>query len=174
MQKTGWWPDYQLRLFKKGQAEWTDKVHTPPVTKGKVVHLPATDEFALIHHNYQNVSQFVERLNRYTTVQSEDKKVANPEVIKAFSDEFFRRFFAQGGVEEGTHGLSLSFLQAMYEVVVMLKEWEKAGFPEGDGEAFPQLLLFQRQLGYWVADWQVQHTQGIQRLIWQLRRKWCS
>lgn len=174
MQKTGWWPDYQMRLFKKGHAEWTDKVHTAPITQGKVIHLPPQDEFAIIHHNYQNVSQFIERLNRYTTVQSDDKKVANPEVIKAFGDEFFRRFFAQGGVEEGTHGLSLSFLQAMYEAVVVLKEWEKGGFSEGNCEALPQLQLFHRQLGYWLADWHVQHSQGIPRLIWQLRRKWCS
>src|SRR5258708_5586692 len=70
MEKTGWWPDYQLRFFKRGQAEWTDKVHTPPITHGKVVQLPAKDELAIIHHNYQTVAQYVERLNRYTTVQA--------------------------------------------------------------------------------------------------------
>src|SRR3990170_426056 len=69
MQYSGWWPDYKVRFFRKGQVRWTDKIHRPPETLGQGLDLPADEKFALVHRNYETVSQFVGKMDKYTTIQ---------------------------------------------------------------------------------------------------------
>src|SRR5258708_35956670 len=100
MQHTGWWPDHQLRFFKNGVVQWTDKVHTHPLTTGKVIKLAANPKIAIIHHNYQTVAQFIDRLNRYTTLELAKRTGTNftaQKLIQSFSSELFRRLFVSEG-----------------------------------------------------------------------------
>jgi glycosyltransferase involved in cell wall biosynthesis len=181
IRKTGWWPDYVMRFFRKGAVEWSDELHAVPITRGVVKELPANEDLALIHHNYQSVDQFVSRLNRYTSIQAKELihdhkqgELDPAHVVRQFSDEFFRRFFAQQGIDEGMHGTGLSFLQTFSEVVRTLKVWELQGFPEmavNPEETMTSLKQFRRELNYWIADWHVQHAKGISALVWRIRRK---
>lgn len=180
LEQTGWWPDYVLRFFKKGYVSWSDEIHSVPITKGTVQELPAVAEIALIHHNYQHVSQFVSRMNRYTNIQAEDfvsdhQEVSGSVVMKKFYSEFLSRFFAQRGVNDGTHGLALSLLQGMSEAVVALKAWEHLGFPESnreqEEETVAELSQFHKELAYWIASWHIENSTGFQQLIWRIRRK---
>lgn len=183
-EKTGWWPDYVLRLFKKGFVSWSDEIHSIPITKGEVRELPAVTGIALIHHNYQHVNQYIDRLNRYTSIQSEElvtelekeqTEVDGSCITKKFYSEFLSRFFAQRGVNDGTHGLALSLLQGFSEAVVAIKSWEKSGFPESDKQqeeaTVSELAQFNRELAYWIANWHVENTFGVRQLIWKIRRK---
>jgi len=178
MEGTGWWPDYQMRLFKKGKVEWSDKIHSIPKIDGKVEHLPADLSKAILHHNFQKVDQFVTRLNRYTSIESlseEQKNELSPaSALALFTDEFLRRMFAQKGIDEGIHGVSLSLLHSSYQLISFLKHWEKQGFSAttGDQEAtLLQLEKFESELNYWIADWKVNHSSGFSKIIWQIRRK---
>jgi len=177
---TGWWPDYQLRFFKKGIVKWKDGVHQMPQAQGKIEYLPIDVNCALIHHNYQTLDQFIDRLNRYTTIKaaelSSDSKApkAVPEPVTIFSQEFLSRFFAHQGIKDGVHGLSLSLLQATYELVVSLKVWQTAGFkPESsERQSITQLRQWQQELNYWLADWEFQQASSWQKWWWRLRRKY--
>lgn len=129
----GWWPDYNIRFFKKGSVSWTSAIHIPPQTQGDGIKLPAKEEYAIIHHHYQSVSQFIERLNRYTTIQA--KEIAEsgyqffwPDMIRKPLSEFLTRFFVWEGYKGGVHGLIVSLLQAFSFVVVYAKVWELHGF----------------------------------------------
>jgi len=127
---TGWYPDYQLRLFKKDTVKFvSDKLHENPEVKKPFSYL----KNPLTHDNYQSVSQFVERLNRYTSVDAQDYvKKLKPPYYKHFiarpMDEFIKRFLAWRGYKDGLHGLVLSLLQAFYELVVVAKAWERKKF----------------------------------------------
>lgn len=176
--QTGWWPDYQLRFFKKGMVQWTDQVHTLPVATGKIIQLPADPQLAILHHNYQTVTQFIERLNRYTTLELTKMNPAEQdftadELMKSFSSEFFRRLFKEKGFADGLHGLSLSFLQSFYQLTVFLKEWQQVGFQDktSASEILQALQTFQKDFNYWMADWQVQHSTGWKKIYWQLQRR---
>jgi hypothetical protein len=179
--KTGWWPDYQLRLFKKDIVIWSDEIHSIPEVNGQVFSLPADEQLALIHQNYQSVEQFVERLNRYTTAHLTSRRVAestmpltSAALIETFTKEFTSRLFAQRGIDEGLHGVGLSLLQSMYQVVVELKKWQALGFSPSENdqeEALNVIQNWQEELYFWVADWHVQHSRGIPQLIWRVRRK---
>ncbi len=179
IQHTGWWPDYQIRLFRKGTVTWEEGVHRLPTVHRNVLQLPAEEKYALIHHNYQAIDQFINRLNRYTTLTAKetprnaDRKLTADRVMTTFGNEFFRRFFAEKGVKDGVHGLSLSLLQAMYQLTVALKLWEEAKFPPQTSEAaqIKAVSRFQQDLAFWLADWQVHQTTGGRNLYWRLRRK---
>lgn len=188
IEKTGWWPDYQARLFKKGHVSWDLGVHKQPIIDGDVVRLPATEENALVHTNYRSIKQFIEKLNIYTTITAQEsldmpsEKAAfkkqmssfSSGVVKTFFNQFLQRMFAQKGLEDGAHGVSLSFLQSMYELVTLLKKWEIEGSQstKNDEQAvLRELQQFRKDLAYWVADWQYHHTSGLEKYIWQMRRK---
>ncbi|HUV71511.1 MAG TPA: glycosyltransferase family 2 protein [Clostridia bacterium] len=138
-----WWPDYLVRFFKKGKVNFSERIHSSPKTEGEGIKLEATEENALIHHNFQSISQFIERLNRYTDIQAEELLNSNQkfnwqDLIVKPADEFFSRFFAAEGYKDGLHGLALALLQSFSELVLYLKVWEKEGFKEEKIEAIDQ------------------------------------
>jgi (heptosyl)LPS beta-1,4-glucosyltransferase len=180
IEHTGWWPDYQFRFFKSGTVTWPEEIHAQPKVTGTMVQLEAREEYAITHHNYQTIEQFLDRMNRYTSIevdrgqQTSDKKTEDlVNIPAAFSSEFARRFFADEGYLDGTHGLALSYLQSMYQVVVELKRWQKAGFPETNASSLDveRLRNALRDLQYWTTSYSIQRTTGLQRLIWTIKRK---
>ena len=135
MKATGWWPDYNIRFFRKGKVRWTDKIHRPPEVSGVGIDLEADEKWVIIHHNYQTISQFIERMNRYTSVEAEQKilegyKFDWKDLLRKPLNEFLSRFFTNKGYEDGLHGLSLSLLQALSFLIVYLRIWETEKFKE--------------------------------------------
>lgn len=173
----GWWPDYQLRLFQKGAVRWSSKIHQQPETSKPPKYLPAKEELALIHHNYQTVEQFIDRLNRYTTHEAANRQPAElgtEALVRGFSQELLSRLFKHQGIDGGMHGVSLSFLQAMYEMTVVAKQWQAVGFPttkRDQAKTLEALKALQQDLSYWMADWHVHHTSGVSQLAWRIRRR---
>lgn len=164
-----WWPDYNLRFFKKGHVEWGDEIHSVPLTSGKGEDIESRESFAIIHHHYNTVGQYIERLNRYTTIQAEElyKKDKKPDwrnFIKKPTAEFVSRYFAGNGYKDGIHGLALASLQALSELVVQVKLWELYKFPERDIEikqVNEELKNAQREINYWTADALAKEMGGI-------------
>ena len=135
MKASMWWPDLNIRFFKKGKVEWSDKIHRPPKVIGEGIDLPSDEKFAIIHHHYNSVSQFLERMIRYTKIQAKELKEEDynfdwKDLIKKPLGEFLSRFFANRGFEDGLHGLGLSLLQAFSHLVVYLRVWEMEKFDQ--------------------------------------------
>ncbi|MBD3279771.1 MAG: glycosyltransferase [Candidatus Pacebacteria bacterium] len=182
MKGTGWWPDYQLRFFQKDQVFWPKTIHAEPKITGEVKYLPAKPAYALIHHHYQTIEQYLKRLDRYTSLEAQGIKAVNKpvklneaEFLQSFLAEFLQRLFAQQGLEEGMHGTGLALLQSMYQLVVKLKLWQDQGFKTqaNDPQAAVQVLQqFQQDLNYWLADWQLKQATGWQKLWLRIKRKY--
>lgn len=135
MKASMWWPDYHVRLFRKGKVVWNDQIHSKPKVSGQRSVLPAEENMAIIHHNYQTVFQFIERMNRYSSIQAEELgkmgiSFSWRDLINKPRDEFLSRFFAQKGYLDGLHGFALSLLQAFSFLAVYLKLWEAVKFQE--------------------------------------------
>jgi len=181
VQHTGWWPDYQPRLFLKDKVLWSETIHQPPTMKGRVVKLPAKEELALIHHHYPSVFSYLERLNRYTSIQAEnsftgfDQPLQADHLIQTFFNEFFRRFFVFSGYKDDALGIGLSLLQASYELSVALKKWEKQSgskkIKQNEEKLIQALEKSRSDLSYWLADWRVKNSTGLLSFIWKIRRK---
>jgi (heptosyl)LPS beta-1,4-glucosyltransferase len=161
-----WWPDYNVRFFKKGHVSWNEIIHSVPVTVGKGADLPATEESAILHNNYNSIDQYVERLNRYTTHQvpiliKEGYSFSWIDLIRRPVSEFVGRYFQGGGYKDGVHGLALAFLQAFSELVLYLKIWQEEKFearPLALHNVVKEIRTAQKEINYWVADTQLSET----------------
>ena len=113
----GWYPDYQLRLLRRGAARYDPSrpVHETVLLDGLAGHLTN----ALVHYNYRSVRQFFAKQRRYARLEAQalsDQGVrAKPHsLILQPMREFRRRFLTLGGYRMGGHGLLLSLLLAYY------------------------------------------------------------
>lgn len=164
-----WWPDYNIRFFRKGKVSWNEIIHSVPETKGKGLDLEAKEENAILHYNYNSVSQYIERLNRYTDIQAklligQGYRFTWKDLIQKPTGEFINRFFANEGFKDGVHGLALAFLQAFSELVLYLKIWQAAKFKDADidvREVVSTMREAEKEIHYWQADALVREGGGL-------------
>lgn len=171
-----WWPDYNIRFFRKGFVEWSEIIHSVPTTVGKGIDLEATEKNAIVHYHYDSLEQYVERLNRYTSMQAHDKYKNGylfkwKDIIRRPSNEFLSRYFQGQGYKDGIHGLALASLQAFSELVLYLKIWQLEKFKKQSfdvTEAVNEIKNSQTDLNYWTADALLKERGG---LVYRLKRR---
>ncbi|MDP2860113.1 MAG: glycosyltransferase family 2 protein [bacterium] len=157
MTHAGWWPDYLVRFFRKEAISWRENIHSIPETRGKGIELEAREEMAIIHHHYETISQYFERMERYTKVQAEERsafgyKFLWQDFIRKPLSEFLSRFFFYEGYRDGVHGLALCLLQAFSELVIYLRIWEKEKFSQSENsekEVFKEITNGLKETNYW-------------------------
>lgn len=173
MEHTGWYPDYQLRLFRRGQAFLPcQTVHEQPVLQGQAGHL----ENPLWHENYQTISQFMGRLDKYTENDknlflAQQKKIEWFDAIRFPAAEFLKRFFREQGYKDGLHGLVLSLFQSFSAFVTFAKVWEAGNFKETDSQNFlvktqKELVGALGEMRYWFLTAKVENTGNPVKKIW--------
>jgi (heptosyl)LPS beta-1,4-glucosyltransferase len=114
----GWYPDYQMRLVRRGRARWERPVHEVAVVDGPEGYL----ENPLIHYNYDNLADFVARQEKYADYDAGIlfQQGVRPCFYTPYSQaarQFWWRFVTLKGARDGLHGLWLSLLMAYYEAV---------------------------------------------------------
>jgi hypothetical protein len=122
----GWYPDYQLRLLRRGKARYDERreVHELVELEGQAGYL----QNPLIHYNYSTVKEFRQKQDRYTDYEVrmllEDGQRAKPWnfVLQPFR-QFRWRYFTLRGYRDGWRGLLLSLLMAYYELVRYSRLW---------------------------------------------------
>ncbi|MBN1263842.1 MAG: glycosyltransferase family 2 protein [Candidatus Pacebacteria bacterium] len=156
---SGWYPDWQLHLFKTKKGCYQGRVHERNRVKGKTGQLQAH----LIHHNYESISHFLhsDQFDQYASLEAEQLAKNGygffwPDLIKKPVDEFLRRFFAEKGYLDGLIGLILAVLQAFKEFVIYAKVWERSpSQPELPPEEFlgnlsQEFSRKQREIDFWL------------------------
>jgi glycosyltransferase involved in cell wall biosynthesis len=127
------WPDYQNRLFRKGYAKWTDKIHEKAVYKGKIYEFPSKEKFGFIHYNCDSIEYLMEKTYRYASKEKyyDNQKNLNIESIyKRMEGDFPWRFFEHQGYKDGTHGLIVNKFMEVYRFLEFALYWERSGKPE--------------------------------------------
>ncbi|MDD4938296.1 MAG: glycosyltransferase family 2 protein [Candidatus Shapirobacteria bacterium] len=126
------WPDYLIRFFKNNSVTWQKEIHSQPITKGNSLTLLDSDQLAIKHNNYENVTQFITRAIRYSSIQadelnSQDYKLKISDFILKPIQEFNSRFFFAEGYKDGFHGLIFCLLQGFAIGLIYIRLWEKQG-----------------------------------------------
>lgn len=113
----GWYPDYQLRLLRRGRASYdpTRPVHETVLLDGEQAWL----RNCLVHYNYASVGQFIAKQGRYARLEATALAAqGTPRRLRSLLSrpvrEFRRRFVQLEGYRMGLHGLLLSGLTAYY------------------------------------------------------------
>jgi glycosyltransferase involved in cell wall biosynthesis len=135
---SGWDRDEHLRFFRKDKSHWPVEVHAGVVVDGTVERLSKEQGYVL-HDNYQSITQFIEKMNRYTIHEAELlKSKGRPfHPLKLFyqpGKEFYNRYIKMGGYRGGVLGLMLALLQAFYVQLTYIKLWELLDREEGTGK----------------------------------------
>jgi len=128
MRHGGYWPDPKLRLFRRGSGRFEDRaVHEDVKVEGNTGKLLAG---ALIHHSYPTLSDYIEHMNRYSSLGAE-MVVAKGKVRFSFSNivlrplfTFIYNYFFRLGFLDGREGLLLHLYHAVYVSWKYSKAWE--------------------------------------------------
>ncbi len=167
IKNTGWYPDYQLRLFKKSAGRFEEKqVHEMLSIDGSTEKLTQNME----HLNYESISQFLEKMVRVYTVSEADNLISSgyklnlSDIVSKPLSEFMKRYFFEKGYKDSFHGLALSLLMAFYHLVVFLRVWEQNGYPETDNS----LKIVQegskkmkREYRHWLYQSKIDETSNV-------------
>lgn len=126
---TNWWPDKHIRFFKKDKLSWSEKIHSYPKVEGSILELPNDENLAIVHYGYQTLSQFIDRQERYSTIEAQNRFESG----QRFSwlgflwmplREFLVRFIKHAGFLDGFYGFALTVLMMVYQLIVVVKLWE--------------------------------------------------
>lgn len=174
IKNAGWWPDYQRRLFRKGHVVWSDTIHSVPEVKGSIKKLDPKEDNAIIHHNYQTIEQYIDRLNKYTSIEANQQKQDITSAAKTLQEGFSelqKRLYQHEGYKD-IHGVSLSLLQMFYQMAVQLKIWQKQGFKNINSSIDESIDTIIKELKYWQASYKISTTKNpIIKIYWKIRRK---
>lgn len=130
-----WWPDRQVRLFKKSAVTWPTQIHQQPTTSGKGYIGEAKEEVAIIHQSYDSYDDYITKAIRYAKAEAHELvHDAQPYYLKTTVrralGEFISRYFADDGYKDGMHGFVLAFTQMFYYFLVYFYYWEGKKYPQ--------------------------------------------
>jgi glycosyltransferase involved in cell wall biosynthesis len=117
IRRLGWYPDYTLRLFRRGQGRFREReVHEEVVVAGPV----GTLQTPLEHYSYRSVSDYVARMDRYAHLAAQEmakagrRPVPGELFVRPFLS-FFHLYVIRLGFLEGATGYTLAVLMSMYK-----------------------------------------------------------
>jgi glycosyltransferase involved in cell wall biosynthesis len=112
----GWYPDYTLRLFRRGRGRFKDReVHEEVEVEGKVGLL----QTPLEHYSYRSLEEYASRQDRYARLAAEEMRKAGRrpvpgELLWRPALTFLNLFFLKLGFLEGALGLKLALQSSRY------------------------------------------------------------
>lgn len=174
MKHSGWWPDMNIRFFKKGSVTWNEVIHSVPMTVGTGFDLQLEEELAIKHRHYSSVEEYISRMNRYTTIQAKNLNKKGVEfkwrdVLIKPASEFLRRYFAELGYKDGLHGLVISLLQTLSELVLYAKLWQKQKFKKRKidaNDAFVELKKIGHDYMWWLYASKINDSKNLFTKLW--------
>ena len=125
MRHSGWYPDYVLRLFRRGRARFTDAlVHERVVCDGKVGRL----DQVLPHEPVMRLEDALSRMDRYSTsgaamIGTAGKRVTFISGIGHGLWAFFRTYVLRAGFLDGPEGFLLAVANAEGTYYRYMKAW---------------------------------------------------
>ena len=125
MRHSGWYPDYVLRLWRRGRARWTeDLVHPRPVCDGPVARLTEP----LLHYPVERIEQALKRMDHYSTLAA-DMLIAKGRRVSFMSGflhglwTFIRTYILRAGFLDGRQGFLLAVANAEGTYYKYMKAW---------------------------------------------------
>lgn len=122
---SGWRNDKVIRFFRKSACRYKDKyVHEEIESDGKIEFLKEK----LLHYTYESLDKFMQKLNRYATLQAKDYDTRTGKltpyhfVMKPIWG-FAKHYFVQSGFRDGVPGLVIGYIQGYTVFMRYVKLW---------------------------------------------------
>ena len=126
---TDWYPDYQLRLYDRRKAHWSnDPVHESVHLDGSVGSLTQD----IHHYAYRDLSNHVDTINRYTSLaagqlRDNGRRAGLLDLLLLPAGAFVRNYLLHRGCLQGTSGLLVSLMNSYYVFLKYAKLRELVG-----------------------------------------------
>ncbi len=116
MRHSGWYPNYQLRLYDRRLGKWGG---SPPHEKVAFRGTTGKLKGDLCHRPYRSIGDHLSKIDSYTTTMARER-IAHGKRVRAFDIvlrpawRFFNFYVLKRAFLHGWVGLFLSFLDAHY------------------------------------------------------------
>ncbi len=123
---TSWYPDWQLRLFRKSRAEWVGgRVHESVKLTGNTTYLHNPIE----HYSYSDAGEYLSQVQNFSRLAAADyfeagRKASPFHLIIYPFVEFWKNYLLRRGFQDGVPGLMVSVLSSTSVFFKFLKLWE--------------------------------------------------
>ncbi|MBI5888724.1 MAG: glycosyltransferase family 2 protein [Deltaproteobacteria bacterium] len=119
----GWYPDYNLRLYRKDKGSFNEaRVHEAVTVDGLTSRL----KNPLVHRTYRDITDYFTRMQRYSTLAAEElkdkgKRAGVADILLRPPLTFLKMYILKLGFLDGAMGLTLSMLYACYTLAKYAK-----------------------------------------------------
>jgi glycosyltransferase involved in cell wall biosynthesis len=122
---SGWGPQQNrhARFFRRDKMHFSDKIHAymRPSDDARIIDLPTDAGLEVLHFNYTDIGQFIEKLNRYTTIEAQQahgrrRRTSGAIALWHATREFGVRYVRYQGFRDGWRGFYLAALMAFYRL----------------------------------------------------------
>ena len=122
-----YWPEHHIRLFRRGTVEFSDTVHAGIVLHSDRVLVVAADTGVCVHHlSHQDVAQWIEKTNRYTSCVGRTRVAhAGADLIGFAHARLDHWIGGTGDATPGGYPAAVALLRATYDLIDRLKVWEE-------------------------------------------------
>ena len=114
MRHSGWWPDYVIRLFRRGAARFSDDaVHEQVIADGKT----GTLRNPIMHETFVDLDELLVKMNNYSSLAAREmherkRKTGLSGAVLRGIWAFFRTYVLRGGFLDGREGFMLAVATA--------------------------------------------------------------
>ena len=133
IQYGGWYPDGEIRLYRRKKGRWEGGLHARVVVNGRVRSLKN-----LYHHyTYRDISDQIQTIDKYSRIAAEDM-VQQGEAFSLFKllfhppVRFIKEYFVKSGFRDGLPGLVIVMSTMYYVFIKYAKLWELTKRQKGE------------------------------------------
>jgi len=125
IQYGGWYPDCEIRLYRRNKGRWEGRLHAKVAVDGKVGSL----KNQYLHYTYRDISDQIQTIDKYSRIAAEDL-ARSGEKFRLFKllfhppFRFIKEYFCKSGFRDGLPGLIIMVSTMFYVFMKYAKLWE--------------------------------------------------
>jgi glycosyltransferase involved in cell wall biosynthesis len=121
----GWYPDGEIRLYRRDKGRWEGGLHAKLVVDGKIGIL----KNQYLHFTYRDISDQIQTIDRYSKTATKDmvdhsRPFRLVHLLFSPPFRFFKDYILKLGFLDGIPGLIIAVSTAYYAFVKHAKLWE--------------------------------------------------
>jgi glycosyltransferase involved in cell wall biosynthesis len=121
----GWYPDGEIRLYRRDKGRWEGGLHAKIVVGGKVSVL----KNKYLHYTYRDISDQIQTIDRYSNIAAQDmaesgKKFCLLKLLFHPPFRFIKEYLFKSGFRDGLPGLIITVSTMFYVFIKYAKLWE--------------------------------------------------
>jgi O-antigen biosynthesis protein len=122
-----YWPEHHIRLFRRGAVAFSPTVHACVVPcSDRVLRVPAATEACIHHLSHQDVAQWLEKTNRYTSCLDRARVAHAGHDLADFAHARIDHWLDRSrDPTAGGYPQAVALLRATYDLIDRLKTWEQ-------------------------------------------------